>query len=285
MPLSIASSIASLKIQTQLNKTSSELSSTYERLSSGLRINKAVDDPAGLALAERLETDARLQTVAIRNANDGISVTGVVDAALEATSQLLVRMSELATQSANSVYTNSQRSALSSEFVALGSEIERVAVTTTFNGITLLSNSGTVTLQIGLDGTSNSRFTLQSVLGTLSSLGIGSSGGSLSFSLNGTTVDASVTASRLALTALTTAQDSLNSSRGLVGAQASALNFAVSNLTVQRENRLAAVSRIRDADVASDVANLIRLQVLQQAQAAILAQANQQPGVALKLLG
>jgi flagellin len=284
MPLTIASNIPSLKIQTQATKTSIELTNTFEKLASGLRINKASDDPAGLALAERLETDGNLMGVALRNANDGISITSVLDAALNAGSQLLSRMSELANQSANSVYTTAQRSAMQSEFVALGSEIDRVAQTTTFNGLALLSNSSSITLQIGIDGTNSSRLTIQAALGTLASLGLGS-GSNLTFSLNGTTVDNAVTASRLALTAITTAQDTLNATRGSVGASESALSFVVNNLSVQRELRLEAASKIRDADVAAEVAKLVQLQVLQQAQTALLAQANQLPATALKLLG
>lgn len=283
MPLTIASNIPSLKIQTQAAKTSIELSNTFEKLASGLRINKASDDPAGFAMASRLETDANLMSVALRNSNDGISITSVLDAALGAGSQLLARMSELANQSANSVYTTAQRSALQTEFVALGSEIDRVAQTTTFNGLSLLSNSAAITLQVGIDGTANSRMTIQAALGTLSSLGL-ASGSTLTFSLNGTTVDNAVTASRLALTAITTAQDTLNATRGSVGASGSALSFVVNNLTVQRENRLNAVSKIRDADVAAEVANLVRLQVLQQAQTSMMAQANQLPAGVLKLL-
>lgn len=283
MPLTIASNIPSLKIQTQASKTSIELSNVFERLSSGLRINKASDDPAGLALASKLETDANLMGVALRNTNDGISITSVLDAALGAGSQLLARMSELANQSANSVYTTSQRSAMQSEFVALGSEIDRVAQATTFNGINLLSNSSGITIQVGIDGTASSRLTIQSVLGTLASLGL-ASGSNLTYSLSGTTVDNAVTASRLALTAITSAQDTLNATRGSVGASSSALSFVVNNLTTQRQLRLEAVSKVRDADVALEVANLVRLQVLQQAQTAIMAQANQLPANVLKLL-
>lgn len=283
MPLTIASNIPSLKIQTQAAKTSVELANTFEKLASGLRINKASDDPAGFAMASRLETDANLMSVALRNSNDAISITSVLDAALDAGGQLLARMSELANQSANSVYTTAQRSALQSEFVALGSEIDRVAQTTTFNGISLLSNSGALSIQVGIDGTANSRLTIQAALGTLASLGL-ASGSTLTFSLSGTTVDNAVTASRLALTAITTAQDTLNATRGSVGASSSALSFIVNNLPVQRENRLNAVSKIRDADVAAEVANLVRLQVLQQAQTAMMAQANQLPAGVLKLL-
>lgn len=284
MPLSIASNVLSLHAQTNLSKTSKALENVYERLSSGQRINSASDDPAGLAVAESLNANARIATTAIRNANDGVSLTSIADAALGQISTILGRLSELATQSANGSYTNVQRSALSSEFVALGSEIERIAATTTFNSIKLLSNSSAVTLQVGLDASSSSTISISSVVGTLSALGLGNSGGVLTYSLNSTTTAFAQSASTLALNAVSSAIDTLSSTRGLIGAVQSRLSVAVDNLTVQKENFLAAASRIRDADVASDAAELVRLQVLQQAGTAILAQANQQPARALELL-
>jgi len=284
MSLSVASNIQSLKIQTAIGRTSNDLSKAYERLASGLRINKASDDPAGLALADKLHADTSSLTVAIRNGNDGLSLAATADAGLEEINQLLTRMSELANQSSNSIYTNAQRSAMASEFSALGSEIERLSVTTTFNALPLLSNSSNVSIQIGIDSSSNSRISFAGVLGTLNSLGLGTTGGALNYSILGTTVDASVTASRLALTALSTAIDTVGSQRGQVGAFQSRLQYAIEAVTQDRDVKLAAESRIRDADVATEVANLVRLQVLQQAQSAILAAANQQPAVVLKLL-
>jgi flagellin len=282
---SIASNTSSLAAQTQLAKHTGELSKSFERLSSGLRINSASDDPAGLALADDLKADIAIATVAIRNANDGLSLTAIADVALDEISSILTRMSELATQSANGAYTNSQRSALSSEFLALGSEIERIARSTTFNGLTLLSNSSSVTLQVGFDSSTNSRITLQAVTGTLNALGLASSGsGALSYSIIGTTSAASELAATNALSAISSAISTLSSTRGIVGAAESRLNSAINYLTVARENYAAAESRIRDVDVAEEVANMVRLQVLQQAATAVLAQANLQPATALKLL-
>lgn len=284
MSLSVVSNIASLKAQTQLNKTNRALSKTFERLSSGLRINSASDDPAGLAMAESLKTDAKLASVAIRNANDGISLTSIADSALSEITNVLERMSELAQQSSNGVFTNTQRSALSSEFLALGSEIERIARTTTFNDINLLSNSSSVSIQVGLRSGTNATINIGSVVATLQSLGLGNAGGTLTYSIIGLTASASALAASNAVSAIATAIDSVSGLRGTIGAAESRLNTAVSYLTVMRENLVAAESRIRDADVAQEVAEMVRLQVLQQAGTAVLAQANQQPTVVLKLL-
>lgn len=285
MGLSYASNTASLQIQTRLNRTNNELGKTFERLSSGLRINSSADDPAGFQVAETLRTDARLAAQAIRNANDGISLTTIADSALEEVSSILSRMSELAEQSANGAYTNTQRSALSLEFVALGSEIDRIARTTSFNSVKLLSATSDITLQVGLDATANSRITLQAVQGTLESLGLATVGSSsLTFSLVATTDELSQSASQNALTAITGAITSLSTSRGTLGATETRLSTAINYLSVARENFLAAESRIRDADVAQEVAEMVRLQVLQQAGVAVLAQANQQPARVLALL-
>lgn len=285
MTLSVASNISSLRAQTELAETTTKLGKTFERLSSGLRINSASDDPAGLALADSLRADAKLAAVAIRNANDGISLTSIADAALDEVGSILYRMAELAEQSSNGVYSTTQRSALSSEFVALASEIERISVTTEFNSLKLLSNSSNVTIQVGLDGSSNSQISIDGVESTLDALSLANTGSSaLIYSINAATDDAAQTASQLALDAVNSAISTLTSTRGTVGAAANRLEFAVSNLSVARENFIAAESRIRDADIASEVAEMVRLQVLQQAGTAVLAQANQQPGTVLSLL-
>lgn len=285
MNLSAASNPISITVQTDLKRTTSNLNKSYERLSSGLRINSPGDDPAGVALADNLRADTKIAAVAIRNANDAISLTAIADSGLEEVGNLLTRMAELATQSANGVYTNAQRSALSTEFLALGSEIERIAKATTFNRISLLSNSSSLTVQVGLDGTTNSRITLQSVLGTLSSLNLATSGSeTLTYSIISTTSAASQLAAQNALSAINLAISSLGATRGLLGAAESRLQRAVDFLSVVRENYVAAESRIRDADIAQEVAEMVRLQILQQTETALLAQANQQPGLVLQLL-
>jgi flagellin len=284
MSISVGSNLLSLKAQSSLGKTQRDQSKVYERLSSGLRINTAADDSGGLMLADKLKTQSRLLSVALRNANDGLSYVAVADTGLATAGQLLARMGELANQSANSTYTTSQRSALASEFVALGSEIDRVAQTNTFNGFGTISNSSSLTIQLGFEGDASSRITLASAIGTLTALGL-SNGNTLSFSITGISSDQAVTASRLAITAINAAIESVTQQRGIIGANASRLQFAIENIGVMRDNFVAAEAAIRDSDIAADAAEMLRLQILAQSQTAVLAQANQQPALVLKLLG
>ncbi len=286
MPITINSNIASLNAQRRLGSSTNLLQRTFERLSSGLRIVRSSDDAAGLAIAEGLKADQRIASVAIRNANDGISLVSISDGALNEIGNVLTRMAELAEQSANGVLSTAQRSALDSEFAALGSEIERIAKTTEFNDIALLSGGSEISLQVGFDSTANSRISFSGVQGTLASVGLASSGSSaLIYSLNAASSDAAQVAARSALDAVKLAIGSLTTNRGTLGAAESRLTVAINNLQVSRENFAAAESQIRDVDVALEAANLTRLSILQQAGAAVLAQANQQPALALTLLG
>jgi len=285
MAVTVGSNIASLQAQRRLATATDSLSRTFERLSSGQRINRASDDAAGLAIADNLRAQARVGQVAIRNANDGISTIAIADSALGEIGNVLSRLAELAEQSANGVFSVVQRSALTNEFVALSSEIERIATVTEFNGVKLLSGNNNLVLQVGFNSTSTSQISFQGIQGTLQSLGLATTGSSaLSYSINGSTILEGQSASRLALDAINTAISSLASTRGTLGAVESRLNVAITSLTVARENFLAAESRIRDVDVASEAAELTRLGILQQAGAAVLAQANQQPGLALSLI-
>jgi len=182
--------------------------------------------------------------------------------------------------------SSAQRSAISQEFVNLGSEITRIAATTTFNNLNLLSNSGTVQLQVGFDSTINSQISFSGVSGTLSTLGIGDATGTLLYSLNAAGSNSiGQQAALQALDAVKNAISSLTAIRGTLGAAESRLSVAINNLQVARENFQSAESQIRDVDVAQEAANLTRLNILQQAGAAVLAQANQQPALALSLLG
>ncbi len=284
MGINIRTNVESLRAQRDLNATSGRLRTAYARLSSGLRITKAADDAAGLAIAEQLRADARVATVAIRNANDGISIIAITDGAMNEITSSLIRMAELAEQSANGVFSNDQRSALALEFNAVGSELERIAVTTEFNGVNLLTGGDDVTFQVGFDGSSNSQITYSGVQATLGAIGLADTGSVLSFSIIDTTNAASQIASRSALDQINLAIGSLTRNRGTLGAAESRLNIAISNLQVARENFKAAESRIRDVDVASEAAELTRLNILQQAATSVLAQANQQPSLALSLL-
>lgn len=286
MSITINTNLSALNAQRRLGSSTKSLQKTYERLSAGLRIVKASDDASGLAIADTLKADQAIASVAIRNANDGISLITIADGALSEIGNVLTRMAELAEQSANGVLSAAQRSALDQEFRLLASEIERIAVTTTFNGLGLLSGGQQVSLQIGFDSTTNSQISFSGVDGTLAALGLAGTGSSqLIYSINAGTSAGGQEASRAALDAVKGAINSLTSNRGLLGASESRLAVAVSNLQVARENFAAAESQIRDADVAFEAAELTRVNILQQAGAAVLAQANQQPAIALSLLG
>lgn len=285
MAITIGSNIASLQAQRRLSQSNEALGLVYQRLSSGSRINRASDDAAGLAISNDLRAQQRVAAVAIRNANDGISSIAIADGALAEISNVLTRLAELSQQSANGVYSPTQRSALQNEFSALGSEIERIANTTTFNGVNLISGSSSLIFQVGFNSASTSQISITNVSGTLQSLGLAATGTSvLSYSINQSTILDGQSASRQALDAVNRAIGSLSATRGTLGAAESRMQVAINNLSVARESFAAAESRIRDTDVAADAAELTRLSILQQAGASVLAQANQQPAIALSLL-
>ncbi len=283
MSITIGSNIASLQAQRRLGLANIGVNASLERLSSGQRINRAADDAAGLAISSALRADTRVASAAVRNANYGVSAIAIADSGLEAITYILTRMGELAEQSANGVYTTAQRSPLNNEFLALASEIERIATTTTFNNITLLSGSSNLTLQVGFDSYSTSQITIASVQGTLETLGLASAG-SLTFSITANDLSDAGIAARTALAAVQNAIDQVAKRRGELGATESRLHTAIDSLQVARENYEVASSRITDADVAQETANLLRLTIVQQSSTAILAQANQQPQLAYQLL-
>ncbi|MBX7136829.1 MAG: flagellin FliC [Oligoflexia bacterium] len=285
MTINIRTNVPSLIAQRNLDQSSLKLNTAYERLSSGLRINRARDDAAGLAIAESLKADSRVATVAIRNASDGISIISIADQAIGQIANVLGRLAELAEQSANGVFSNTQRSALDNEFRALTDEMERIAYTTEFNGLKLLSAGGTVVFQVGFNSASTSQVTYSGVQATLQALGLAQTGTStMIYSIIANNDIESQSAARQALDAVNRAITSVNRNRGTLGAAESRLEVTISNLQVARENFQAAESRIRDVDVASEAAELTRLNILQQAGAAVLAQANSQPQLALQLL-
>ena len=156
MAISINSNLASVRGQRMMGSASEQLNRTYERLSSGQRINRAADDAAGLAIAESLRINQRIASVGIRNAQDGVSTIAIADGALSSITQILGRLAELAQQGGNGAYSATQRSALQEEFSSLGSEVERIAVTTTYNGISLLSGNQQINFQVGFDAASTS---------------------------------------------------------------------------------------------------------------------------------
>jgi flagellin len=271
MAVTIGSNVASLQAQRRLNATADQLGGTYAKLSSGLRITKAADDAAGLAVADSLRANTRMSGVAIRNANDGISFLSIADGALNEVGNILSRMAELATQANNGTFSTSQKAALHDEYSQLAGEIDRITKVTTFNSNPIICGTGSnYVLQVGIDNSSNSQITISSVDASAAGLQINA----LNISGN----------AGQAITSINTAIGSLAARRGSLGAVESRLRSTVSSLGVQRENFAAAESRIRDVDVAAESAELTRLNILQQAGASVLAQANQAPSLALSLL-
>ena len=275
MALFVNTNLGSLNAQRHLEETGTSLSTALERLSSGLRINNAYDDAAGLAIADKLGRDVRVSNQAIRNANDGLSALAIGEKALGQVSSSLVRLSELASQSASGLVSDTQRSAIQEEFTALLSEVGRISNVTSFNGVQLLSAGTTVTLQVGLDATVNSQILFNTIDGSVSGI----------LSVAQTSIAASSQSSaQSALGLLTSAIAVVANKRGTLGAAESRLLTAIAQLRVATENFSAAEGRIRDADIAAETSNLTRASILQQAGVAVLAQANQQPQLALQLL-
>jgi len=285
MPLVIGSNLFASTVKFQMDRTGEKLQSVYHNLSTGTDVGLHGETGARLSLADRLHTQTKVATVALRNANDGLSYLATADSALGEMQNILTRMAELANQGANTTFTSAQRSAIQLEFSALGSEIDRISAASSFNGFNTISKGADIPLQVGITGGAESVIAIQSVTATVFALGLGDASGALSYSISGTTVDAAATASQLAYSALLNAQDSLAIKRGTLDAVTSRLSMAVDYLTVARETYNAAESAVRDADTARDLAEFTRLQVLQQSQTALLAQANQIPALVLKLLG
>jgi len=280
MTLSINTNIASLNAQRNLTGSQSSLATSMQRLSSGLRVNSSKDDAAGLAIAERMNAQVRGMNVAIRNANDGISLAQTADGALAQVSNSLQRMRELAVQSRNATNSSSDKESLNKEFSQLQSEITRVLGGTTFNGKHILgSDAGSLDFQIGANTTSDDRVTVSTTdmtndanitAVTVSTATIGSTAAATSID---TVIDN-----------IDTAIDDVNDTRAMFCATQSRFDSVISNLQSGVENQTAARSRIMDADFASETANMSRSQVLQQAGTAMIAQANQLPQQVLSLL-
>ncbi|HJK98637.1 MAG TPA: flagellin [Polyangiaceae bacterium LLY-WYZ-14_1] len=274
---SILTNVASLNAQRNVGRTQQALAGNLGRLSSGLRIQTAADDAAGLAVSERLRSQIRSLGQAERNALDGVSMVQVAEGAMNEMSGILTRMRELAVQSANGTLGDSEREFLQTEFVALRDEIDRIASVTEFNGINLLDGSlaSGVDFQVGINA--NSADTIALTVEQLDSTTIASGFDSLEVSSAG--------GASSALATIDDAISNLSSARSGLGSIQNRLNVTIANLGSARENLSAANSRIRDVDVASETAALTRNNILQQAGVAVLAQANQAPSIALSLLG
>lgn len=287
MASTINTNLISLNAQRNLNTSQGSLATTMQRLSSGLRVNSAKDDAAGLAIAERMNAQVRGMNVATRNANDGISMAQTAEGALSKIGDNLQRMRELAVQAANDTNNSADRGSLDKEYQQLAQEIARVVTSTKFNGRQLLNNTAATVFQVGANTGSDNQITLTSVdLSAASALDVtagspASLNGALG-SLSSGSTDA--TAARASMDSIDKALDLVNDNRATLGAAQNRFEAVVSNLQVAAENASASRSRIMDADFAAETANLSRTQILQQAGTAMVAQANQMPQSVLKLI-
>jgi flagellin len=284
MPQTINTNIASLNAQRNLSSSQSSLMTSMQRLSSGLRVNSAKDDAAGLAIAERMNAQVRGMNVAVRNANDGISMAQTAEGALGKVGDSLQRMRELALQSRNATNSDTDKDSLDKEFGELAKEVQRVLAGTTFNGKAILAdNAQTLTFQVGANTTVNDtidiatvNLTTSATITTLAGTG-GVSRAVIDSTASNTTIDTVIDDIDAAL-------DLINSERATLGASQSRFEAVIANLQISAENQSAARARIMDADFAAETANLSRAQILQQAGNAMVAQANQLPQQVLSLL-
>jgi flagellin len=267
MPQTINTNLQSLNAQRNLSTSQGSLATSIQRLSSGLRVNSSKDDAAGLAIADRMNAQIRGSTVAIRNANDGISLAQTAEGALATMTDALQRMRELAVQAQNGSNGTSDRANLDTEYQQLSAEITRIATQTKFNGNAIVSpaGAGAQVFQIG----ANNGDTL-----TVTTVGVTTVTGDLTTATNAST----------ALAAIDAKLDVITTNRATYGAAMSRFGFAISNLQITNENETAARGRIMDADFAAETANMSRANILQQAGNAMVAQANQLPQEVLALL-
>jgi flagellin len=276
----INTNIASLNAQRNVTSTQNSLATSIQRLSTGLRINSAKDDAAGLAIAERMNAQVRGMNVGLRNAADGISLAQTAEGALGQAGDALQRMRELALQARNGTNSPSDKDSLQREFAELQSEIGRVLGGTTFNGVTILgASAGATVFQVGAGTTSNDSI-------TITTNNMVTDGSISAVTASTATINSTATATSLAtvIDNIDAAINRVNSERALFGASQNRFQSVINNLQVARESQSAAKSRIMDADFAAETANLSRSQVLQQAGNAMLSQANQLPQGVLALL-
>jgi flagellin len=275
MALFIQTNVSSMEAQKNLGYNQSQLQLSFNRLSSGFRINSAKDDAAGLAISESLKSQVRSFTVAERNASDGISMAQTAEGALGEVHNVLGRMRELSVQASNGSLTDVDRGFLQTEFASLQAEIARIQGSAKFNGRALVGTTAqTITLQVGLDATTSDQIAV--TLGGVSLANITSN----AVTLAGT----AATAALASLSVIDDAIGSVSTARSSFGAAMNRLEVAQSNIATMRLNLSAANSRIRDVDVASETSQMSRNQVLAQAGLSVLAQANQLPQLALGLL-
>lgn len=275
MSVTLNTNTSSLSTQKNLNSTHLSLEKSFNRLSSGFRVNTAADDAAGLAISEGMKSQIRSYTVAERNANDAISMTQTAEAALGEMTSILGRMRELAMQGSNGSYTGTDRGYLDTEFSALKTELSRIQQASKFNGKQLVTaTASAVTFQIGLDNLSSDQLTV-----TFGGLGL-----TTLLAATSTVSGATTTNSLTALGRIDGALQTISTNRAKYGAAMNRLEVTVSSISTMRLNITAANSRIRDVDVAEATATMAKENILAQSGVAVLAQANQLPQMYLNLL-
>ena len=278
--ISIMTNTSSLNAQRNLSQTKLGLDKAMSRLSSGLRINRAGDDAAGLAISESLKSQIRSLHQAERNANDGISLLQTGENSMNEMSSIMSRLRELAMQSATDTVGPTQRGYLEQEAVALVTEIDRIAAVTEFNGTLLLDGSlAAIDLQIGINNTAADRLSV--TIPAMDAATLGTSGGAALATIDLTTA----AGAQAALGIIDVSLEDISTQRANIGAYENRLQVTITNLQSARENLGAANSRIRDTDIAEETAVLTRQNILMQAGVTVLGQANQLPSVALSLLG
>ncbi|MEC4875654.1 flagellin domain-containing protein [Pseudomonas sp. NC26] len=280
MALTVNTNTTSLGVQKNLNRATDALATSMTRLSSGLKINSAKDDAAGLQIATRMTSQIRGQTMAIKNANDGISIAQTAEGAMQEQTNILQRMRELAVQANNSSNSDKDRDALNKEFASMSDELTRIANSTQLNGKNLLNTTATMTFQVGSNTGSENQISITLANLTATSLSVDS--GSIAISGTDATIGVSFSA---AVDAIDTALQTINTNRADLGAAQNRLTSTINNLQNINENAEAARGRVQDTDFAAETAQLTKQQTLQQASTSVLAQANQLPSAVLKLLG
>lgn len=284
MALTVNTNTTSLGVQKNLNRASDALGTSMTRLSSGLKINSAKDDAAGLQIATRMTSQIRGQTMAIKNANDAISIAQTAEGAMQEQTNILQRMRELAVQSRNDNNSEADRDALDKEFQSMLKEIDRIAGSTQLNGKNLLDGTASdMTFQVGSNTGSDNQITisLSDAMNTSASGALNGLSGMKITGSDSASAEASFTA---ALSAIDDALNAINATRADLGAVQNRLTSTINNLQNINENAEAARGRVQDTDFAAETAQLTKQQTLQQASTSILAQANQLPSAVLKLL-
>ncbi|SDX00319.1 flagellin [Pseudomonas syringae] len=281
MALTVNTNVTSLNVQKNLGRASDALSKSMERLSTGKKINTASDDAGGSVTQTKITSQIRGQTVAMKNANDGISIVQTTEGALQESVSILQRMRELAVQSRNDSNSSEGRDALNKEFSQMSSELTRISQSTNLNGKALLNGSAsTMTFQVGADsGASNQISVTLSASFDANTMGVGSA-----ITIVGSDSAAAETNFSAAIAAIDSALSTINNTRSDLGAVQNRLTSTISNLQNINANASQALSRIEDTDFAAETAQLTKQQTLQQASTSVLAQANQLPSAVLKLL-